>query len=202
MDAYTKRGKWRGVHQCVGVCRCVRAQACDRCEARTVGRWAEHAVAVAKIVRVNEKKRPSPSPAAPEKERAPQPVLIGAGIAVVQAIAVIIFGIVLIIRDVTDAKNESMVSDAAASGWVGTGTAIFLFIVFGFVIFGAVAMIKGKRWGRGAIVLVQFILAASSFQMMSGGAIALGVLVLLSAAVTLWLLMLVPASTQWAASHY
>lgn len=178
------------------------AQACDRCEARTVGRWAAYAVAVAKIVRVNEKKRPVPSPAAPEKERAPQPVLIGAGIAVVQAIAVIIFGIVLIIRDVTGAKNESMVSDAAASGWVGTGTAIFLFIVFGFVIFGAVAMIKGKRWGRGAIVLVQFILAASSFQMMSGGAIALGVLVLLSAAVTLWLLMLVPASTQWAASHY
>ena len=77
----------------------------------------------------------------------------------VQSIAVIIFGIFLIVREVSGAENDSMVSDSGATGFVGLGTAIFIFIVFGFVIVGSWAFVKGKRWGRGAIVLVEFILS-------------------------------------------
>lgn len=63
-------------------------------------------------------------------------------------------------------------------------------------------MLRGKRWGRGAVVLLQFILAASSFQMMSAGATGLGVVVLVAACVTLSRVMFAKSSVEWAASHY
>ena len=63
-------------------------------------------------------------------------------------------------------------------------------------------MLRGKRWGRGAIVLVQFILAASSFQMMSGGSILLGIVTLASAVLTLFLIFVVKSSGEWFALNY
>ncbi|MDO5032090.1 hypothetical protein [Corynebacterium sp.] len=136
------------------------------------------------------------------QSRAPRSVLAAAGIAVVQSVAVIIFGIFLIVRELMGAENESMVSESGASNFVGLGTAIFIFIVFGFVILGAWSFVKGKRWGRGAVVLVEFILAASSFQMFSGGSPILGAVTLASAVAALYLLMFVPATAQWAESHF
>ena len=133
---------------------------------------------------------------------APRSVLLSAGIAVAQSIAVIVFGIFLIVREVTGAENSSMVSDSGAKGFVGLGTAIFLFIVFGFVIVGSWAFVKGKRWGRGAIVLVEFILAAIAFQMFSGGSPILGSVTLASAAVVLYLLMAVPETARWAERNF
>ena len=133
---------------------------------------------------------------------APQPVLVAAGLAVVQSIAIICFGIFLIVRELTGAENDSMVSDSGSGSFVGLGTALFIFIVFGFVIVGAWAMVKGKRWGRGAIILVELILAASSFQMFSGGSPLLGAVTLLSAALVIFLLMFVRSSTEWAAANF
>lgn len=133
---------------------------------------------------------------------APQPVLVAAALAMIQSIAVICFGIFLIVRELTGAENGSMVSDSGSGSFVGLGTALFIFIVFGFVIIGAWAMVKGKRWGRGAIILVELILAASSFQMFSGGSPLLGAVTLLSAAVVIFLLMFVRASTEWAAANF
>ena len=63
-------------------------------------------------------------------------------------------------------------------------------------------MVKGKRWGRGAIILVELILAASSFQMFSGGSPILAVVTLLSAGAVIFLLMFVRASTEWAAANF
>ncbi|MDU1462058.1 MAG: hypothetical protein E6898_04850 [Corynebacterium sp.] len=146
----------------------------------------------------------SAQPAREEKAQqgAPQPVLVAAALAVVQSIAVICFGIFLIVREVTGAENGSMVSDSGSGSFVGLGTALFIFIVFGFVIVGAWAMVRGKRWGRGAIILVELILAASSFQMFSGGSPLLGAVTLASAAVVIFLLMFVRASTEWAAANF
>ena len=154
---------------------------------------------------VNKKQNVSSAqPAREEKTQqgAPQPVLVAAALAVVQSIAVICFGIFLIVREVTGAENGSMVSDSGSGSFVGLGTALFIFIVFGFVIVGAWAMVKGKRWGRGAIILVELILAASSFQMFSGGSSLLGAVTLVSAAVVIFLLMFVRASTEWAAANF
>ena len=143
-----------------------------------------------------------PAREAKTQQGAPQPVLVAAALAVVQSIAVICFGIFLIVREVTGAENGSMVSDSGSGSFVGLGTALFIFIVFGFVIVGAWAMVKGKRWGRGAIILVELILAASSFQMFSGGSPILAVVTLLSAGAVIFLLMFVRASTEWAAANF
>ena len=143
-----------------------------------------------------------PAREAKTQQGAPQPVLVAAALAVVQSIAVICFGIFLIVREVTGAENGSMVSDSGSGSFVGLGTALFIFIVFGFVIVGAWAMVKGKRWGRGAIILVELILAASSFQMFSGGSTILAVVTLLSSGVVIFLLMFVRASTEWAAANF
>lgn len=123
-------------------------------------------------------------------------------LAIVQAVIVIGFGCFLIYRELIHAENQSMVSDSSAANYVGTGTAIFIFIIFGYIIVSSLLMLRGKRWGRGGIILVQFILAFSSFQMMSGGAIALGVATLISTLVCLYCLMLVPASQQWFQANY
>ena len=143
-----------------------------------------------------------PAREAKTQQGAPQPVLVAAALAVVQSIAVICFGIFLIVREATGAENSSMVSDSGSGSFVGLGTALFIFIVFGFVIVGAWAMVKGKRWGRGAIILVELILAASSFQMFSGGSTILAVVTLLSSGVVIFLLMFVRASTEWAAANF
>lgn len=132
----------------------------------------------------------------------PRSVYVASGIAIVQAVAAIAFGIFLAVRNLTGVENDSMVSSAASAEWVGVGTAIYIFICFGFVIVGTVAMLRGARWGRGAVVLQELILACSSFQMMAGGAVALGVTVFLSAAVTLVLLNLVESSVKWAESTF
>ena len=137
-----------------------------------------------------------------KSQRAPQSIVVATGIAVVQSLAVIAFGIFLIVREILGAENPSMTSESGAGGFVGLGTALFIFIVFGFVIVGAWALLKGKRWGRGAIVLVEFILAASSFQMLGGGAVLLGALVLLSAGAVLVLLLFVSASSEWSARNF
>ncbi|ACP32289.1 hypothetical protein [Corynebacterium aurimucosum] len=147
-------------------------------------------------------KQSSTTPARTAGGRAPGAVIAAAGIAVLQSIAVIIFGIFLVVRELTGAENDSMVSDSGAAGFVGLGTAIFVFIVFGFVIVASWAFVKGKRWGRGAIVLVEFILGAIAFQMFSGGSAALGVVTLASAAVVLYLLMMRREAAQWAESHF
>lgn len=105
-------------------------------------------------------------------------------------------------REAVGAENDSMVSDSGSGSFVGLGTAIFIFIVFGFVIAGAWAMVKGKRWGRGAVVLVELILGASAFQMYSGGSPVLGTITLLSAVAVLYLLMFRRESSEWAASNF
>lgn len=151
---------------------------------------------------VNKQQRDKSAAPAAAPDSAPQSVLIGAGIATVQSIAVICFGIFLIVREAVGAENDSMVSDSGSGSFVGLGTAIFIFIVFGFVIAGSWAMVKGKRWGRGAVVLVELILGASAFQMYSGGSPVLGTITLLSAVAVLYLLMFRRESSEWAASNF
>ncbi|WP_035106899.1 hypothetical protein [Corynebacterium camporealensis] len=138
----------------------------------------------------------------PASARAPWSVWMASLIAIAQSLVVITFGIFLVVRDINDADNPSMVSSTDVASHVGTGTAVFIFIIFGFVIAGAIAFLLGKRWGRGAIVLVEFILIPSSFQMMSGGSIYLGILTLVTAVITLYLMMFSKDTAAWAEMNF
>lgn len=128
---------------------------------------------------------------------APGPVKLVALIAVVQSLIVIGFGVFLIYRFAIHADNPNMVSESTNADFVNIGTAIFIFIIFGFVILGSIAMLRGKRWGAGAIALVNAIFVPSSFEMMSGGSVALGVAALVSALIVLYILFLMPVAKQW-----
>ncbi|HHT60284.1 MAG TPA: hypothetical protein GXZ83_11530 [Corynebacterium stationis] len=132
----------------------------------------------------------------------PPSILYAAILASLQSLVAIVFGVFLMVRDFTGAENDSMVTSTSTASHVGTGTAIFIFIIFGFVIASSWAMTRGKRWGRGAIVLVEFILGASSFQMMTGGSILLGIVTLVSAILTVFLIFGVKSSGEWFALNY
>lgn len=132
----------------------------------------------------------------------PPSIRYAAILASVQSLVAIAFGVFLMVRDFMGAENSSMVTSTSTASHVGTGTAVFIFIIFGFVIASSWAMMHAKRWGRGAIVLVEFILAASSFQMMIGGAILLGIVTLASAALSLFLIFGVKSSGEWFALNY
>ena len=138
---------------------------------------------------------------APAGGAAPKTVRWAAAIAIVQSIAVICFGIFLAAQDFMGG-DSSLESTGAAARWVGVGSAVFIFIVFGFVIAASIAMSRGHKWGRGAVVLIEIILAACSFQMMSGGAVALGIVTLVTTLAALYLLMFAPAPTKWFAARF
>ncbi|ERJ43028.1 membrane protein [Corynebacterium pseudodiphtheriticum 090104] len=139
-----------------------------------------------------------------KKEKPLQPpatIKFASLIAVVQSVIALIFAGVLIWREIINAENNSIASDAATANWIGAGTAGFIAIIFGTIVAAALSQYRGKRWGRGPIVLLQVILAASSFQMMSGGAVFFGIFILASAVIAL-LMIFHPQSNAWMELHY
>lgn len=132
----------------------------------------------------------------------PAVLRFGAGVTIVQAIVAFIIGVLFILEDFrTMGEEDSLLSDTGATDWVGTGTAIFIFIVFGAALAGAVSMLRGHTWGRGPIVLLQILLLFVAFYMFSGGQPAAGAAVALSALLIL-VGVLHPKTNEWYSSVY
>lgn len=122
-------------------------------------------------------------------------------IAIAQSVIAFAFAGFLVFRDITGAEERSLVSDSANIAWVGTGTAVFMAIIFGTVAAGAVSMIRGRTWGRGPIVLLEIILLGVAYFMFTGGAWAMGVATAVSAVAALALLFNRRAF-EWAEETY
>ncbi|WIM68296.1 hypothetical protein QP027_02525 [Corynebacterium breve] len=122
-------------------------------------------------------------------------------VAIVQSLVVLGYALSIVVRELLGEEDQSLVSDSPNAEYVGYGTAIFLAIIFGTVIAGAVSLLRGKNWGRGPIVLIEFILLGVAFFMFQGGAIILGIVTLLSAVLALAMIFH-PRSTEWIESHY
>lgn len=122
-------------------------------------------------------------------------------IAIAQSVIAFAFAGFLVFRDITGAEERSLVSDSANIAWVGTGTAVFMAIIFGTVAVGAVSMIRGRKWGRGPIVLLEIILLGVAYFMFTGGAWAMGVATAVSAVAALALLFN-RRSFEWAEETY
>lgn len=125
---------------------------------------------------------------------------MAAYVVIAQAIVAFLTGIWLIVSDFTEGTDD-ITSSAPAAGYVGTGTAIFIFIVFGAAAAAAVGLLKGKSWGRGAIVLLEALLLFVAFYMFSGGAYLAGALVAVTSIATL-VGLFHPRSWQWFADKY
>ncbi|QGU03939.1 hypothetical protein CETAM_03295 [Corynebacterium comes] len=122
-------------------------------------------------------------------------------IAIAQSVIAFAFAGFLVFRDITGAEERSLVSDSANIAWVGTGTAVFMAIIFGTVTVGAVSMIRGHKWGRGPVVLLEIILLGVAYFMFTGGAWPLGVVTAISAVVALAFLFN-RNSFEWAETVY
>lgn len=122
-------------------------------------------------------------------------------IAIVQSVIALAFAAFLVFRDITGAEEHSLVSDTSNIGWVGTGTAIFMLIIFGTVLAGAISMLRGNKWGRGPIVLLEIILLGVAYFMFTGGAWLFGVFTAVSAALALYFLFN-RNSFEWSEARY
>ncbi|KQB87561.1 hypothetical protein [Corynebacterium lowii] len=132
----------------------------------------------------------------------PAPARWAAIISIVQSLVGIGYAILLIVRQLTGARDESIVSDSPNAAWVGLGTAIFFLLIFGTVVVGAAAVLRGRgRLGRGPIIMLNLILVPISFSMMGAGAWPLGLATGLSAAAVL-VLMFSPSAVAWASRVY
>ncbi|QXA54207.1 hypothetical protein CFREN_02680 [Corynebacterium freneyi] len=125
---------------------------------------------------------------------APRSVIVGAWIAVVECVMGMGYGVFLLIRDLRGFEDPG----AVISGW---GTALWFFFVFGAVLAGAVFLLRGKRWGRGPIVMLNLCLAGVALYMFTSGAISLGLVTALFAGGAL-ACMFNPKAVDWAATSY
>lgn len=105
-------------------------------------------------------------------------------------------------REAAGYNDASIVYESdGANTWVGYGTAVFFIIVFGAVLAGAIMMNRGKRWGRGPVIMLQILLLPIAYYMFSGGAFVFSVITALTAIAALALLFS-PRAVDWAARNY
>lgn len=132
----------------------------------------------------------------------PAPLQWAGVIAIAQSAFALVYAVLLLVREITGVEDESIVYESEdANTAVGLGTAIFFIIVFGTVAWAAIMMMRGRRWGRGPVVMLEMLLVPIAFYMFSGGAIVLGVITLVTSVVGL-VLVFTPASVQWVARQY
>lgn len=123
-------------------------------------------------------------------------------IALIQSGVGLAYAVFLIYRELTGQEDPSIVYESAeANTAVGYGTAAFFFIIFGTVVAAAVNMMRGRKWGRGAIVFLNIILLPVAYYMFSEGRILWAVIVAVSAIACIALLFN-PRSLRWVESQY
>lgn len=123
-------------------------------------------------------------------------------IALIQSGIGLAYALFLIFRELTGQEDPSIIYESAeANTAVGYGTAAFFIIIFGTVFAGAVNMMRGRKWGRGAIVFLNIILLPVSYYMFTEGRVLWAVVVAASAIACLALLFN-SRSLRWVESQY
>lgn len=146
---------------------------------------------------------PAPAPdTAAAHAQAPAPMKAAAVMAVFEGVVAIGYGIYLAVKQVSTGADENLVqSDTSAFAFVGIGTALFILLTFGPMVYGGINILRGNQWGRSIIVFMNALMVAIAFYMFSGGAVGLGAVTLLAAAITL-VCALHPVSTAWATAAF
>ncbi|AKE41972.1 hypothetical membrane protein [Corynebacterium kutscheri] len=135
-------------------------------------------------------------------QQTPAAVKIAGLIAIVQSVIGLGYAALLLIRGIRGVADESIVYETTdAHTNVAYGTAIFFLIVFGFVIFGALWMMRGHRFGRGPVIMLEILLLLISWYMFQGGQIFLAAATTLSSAFGL-VMLFSPTSLAWVQRIY
>ncbi|QGU06650.1 hypothetical protein COCCU_03480 [Corynebacterium occultum] len=122
-------------------------------------------------------------------------------IAILQSAIGIGYAGLLIVRNIIGYEDPSVVTTQANMEWVGIGTAVFFLIIFGTVLAGAIITLRGGRWGRGPVAMLQMFLLPVAFYMFQGGLYFFAVATAVSALLGL-ILLFNPTSTSWASQRY
>lgn len=122
---------------------------------------------------------------------APQSVIVGAWIGVAECVLGLGYGLIVLIRDLLGYRDEA----AVISGW---GTALWFFLIFGAVLAGAVMLLRGSRWGRGPIIMLNLCLLGVAYYMFRSHAFALAIPTVIVAVGALGC-MFSPKAVDWAA---
>lgn len=131
----------------------------------------------------------------------PGTLKFGAIISLIQVAVAFSFAIYFIIKDLTSGVTESVESSTAAANWIGIGTALYIFLLFGTVCAGAVSLLLGRTWGRTPLVMMDALLIPVAVYMAMEGLWAPAVAVGLAAVLSLGG-VLHPQSTAWVAENY
>ncbi|HHU67728.1 MAG TPA: hypothetical protein GXZ33_07820 [Corynebacterium sp.] len=137
----------------------------------------------------------------PQRPLPPAPIRWAGIIAIVQSAIVLAFAALLVARDIMGAREADLISDSANINWVGTGTAVFLGLIFGAAIFAAVWMMRGHQWGRGLVIYLEIITLGLAYFMFTGGVALAGVITALSAVAALFFLFN-RSSLEWAEARH
>ena len=137
----------------------------------------------------------------PQRPLPPAPIRWAGIIAIVQSAIVLAFAGLLVARDIMGAREADLISDSANINWVGTGTAVFLGLIFGAAIFAAVWMMRGHQWGRGLVIYLEIITLGLAYFMFTGGVALAGVITALSAVAALFFLFN-RSSLEWAEARH
>lgn len=122
---------------------------------------------------------------------APQIVMTGAWIGVAECVLGLGYGVFLLIRDLMGYRDEA----AVISGW---GTALWFFLIFGAVLAGAIMLLRGARWGRGPIIMLNLCLLGVSYYMFRSSAFVLAIPTA-AASIAAMVCMFSPKAIDWAA---
>ena len=73
-----------------------------------------------------------------------------------ESLAGIAYAVFLVVYNAFFSHDVGAVfSEQGRGPLLGYGTAVFFFVIFGVVAFAGVNMLRGKRWGRGPVIMLQ-----------------------------------------------
>lgn len=124
----------------------------------------------------------------------PQPIRLGGYFGLVEGSIGLIVAGVLINRDFMGYESPGAVIS-------GFGTALWFILIFGAIFASGIALLKGKMWGRGPIVIFQLCLLGVAYYMFTSGRPELGLPTVAVALLGLGL-MFHRNSVEWVASRY
>jgi len=124
----------------------------------------------------------------------PSTVRVAGWLVVLEGVIAIGFALYSVIRALSGEHDQSVSN--------GYGLALWLSILFGAVLAGGVALLRGARWGRSVAVVAQLLLLPVAWSLLTDSRqVVLGILMFLIVLPAL-VLLFAPATTRWLAEDY
>ncbi|MCK7642152.1 hypothetical protein JIM95_007130 [Corynebacterium sp. CCM 8835] len=137
-----------------------------------------------------------------ESRKPPADIRRAGVLGICESLVGLAYAVFLVFREITGQHDYGTVtSDGSENVFVGYGTAAFFVAVFGTVAAAGFALRRGRRWGRGPVVILQMLLLPVSWYIASAGLIVPAVIVAACALTGLYLTFN-GRSLSWAAGVF